>query len=72
MANLFSRIHHRAKTVWPVKMIKHKPGADLTDDIQTDNVDLDSEDPRLIARFSSLVGHVKKNLIDLKSLKNKF
>lgn len=72
MANLFSRMHHKASSAWPVKALVHKPGPELTEDLKTDNIEVDSENPRLIARFSSLVEHVKKNLVDLKSLKNKF
>lgn len=73
MANLFNRIHTKAGRLWPLGAKKNKAdGPDLIDDVKTDNIETESVDPRLSTRFSSVFDHIRKNLIDLKSLKNKF
>lgn len=69
----FNAIKAKAKMAWPKSSPKT---TDLPEDISgkglTEQVETKSKDYRLSFRFSSILDHVKKNLADLKSLKNKF
>lgn len=65
----FNSIKTRAKNVWP-KITQKTP--ELRKDILKEHAETESKDYRLSFRFSSILDHVKKNIADLKSLKNKF